>query len=127
MFLPVKKSVYLNFCFVGLVVIWFYGRVYTPVATYFIWGKYFWQDFRNWMWVGEGFVKERIPGFGVEAERIVIKTGLYWIGFELVAFLAALWLLNVFWWTVILKIAWDKFYRNKGFVSEYEGENKKLG
>ena len=78
------------------------------------------------MWVEEGFVKERIPGFGVEAERILIETGLYWIGFELVEFLGALWVLNVFWWTVMLKIACDNFYLNKGFVSEHEGEYKKL-
>lgn len=93
---------YANFALLAFY--WFYHRAFIVATCYFYkTSEYYW-------W------KNPFPGY--EDLWSSVRRGVNFIVFNI--FL--IWIMNLFWWTQIVKIGINKFIRKKKWVSQHEGE-----
>ena len=112
MILPVKSGIFILSMYIILIIGFFYSRIYAPAMTYLK------------CWVPYLFItanRKYCEGFTAETEDIIQKLKIHIGNRVLVGFLLALWVLNLVWLFIMLKIGYNKLTRKQaGFVSDYE-------
>lgn len=93
---------YINFAL--LAIFWFYHRAYIVASCYF----YKMSDYYWW----------KSPGPGYEDLWSSVRYGVNFIIFNI--FL--IWVINLFWWTQIVKIGINKFIKKRKWISQHESE-----